>query len=217
MFQNVQVKSLLQQALEQNVFLFQFLPSQPFQREIINCTVKLHLLANSYSFAFGSVLVPPDSSIPAPLQVAQLLLASNKDLSLQCGTGWHLERGQGGPWTFLQPQEWGVGCRRRVTSCPLWARDCSQGLLLRLEESSGWEGVGGRTGNKIQLKTTSCTNEVSFLLPFFLFFLFFKKTCETLLKPVRVQREHFTLKGRGESSVEPKPSMVLHYLCLYLC
>lgn len=59
--------------------------------------------------------------------------------------------------------------------------------------------------------------QMKYLFCFLFFNLFFEKTCETLLKPVRVQREHFTLRGRGESSVEPKPSMVLHYLCLYLC
>lgn len=178
MFQNVQVRSLLQQALEQFVFLFQFLPSQPFQREIINCTIKLHLLAHSYSFSYDSILVPPDSSIPVPLAGSTAAPGIKQGCVAQDG---HLERGQGvcpWPrfWVFLQAQQWAVGCRREVSSCPLWARDCSQELwrlLLRLEESSGWRDVGGRMGNKIQLKNTSCTNEVSLFLPFCPLFFFF--------------------------------------------
>lgn len=68
---------------------------------------------------------------------------------------------------------------------------------------------------KFSLKTHLVQMKYLFSFLFALYFFSFKNTCETLLKKtVRVQREHFILKGRGESSVEPKPSMVLHYLCL---
>lgn len=62
---------------EQDVFLFHFLLSEPFLRELISRTIKLHLLANSYNFFHDCVLVPPNFSIPPPVllwQVAQLQL-----------------------------------------------------------------------------------------------------------------------------------------------
>lgn len=70
---------------EQYVFLCQFLLSEPFLRELISCTIKLHLLANSYNFFHDSVLVPPNFSIPLSLflwQVAELQLAYDKELPL---------------------------------------------------------------------------------------------------------------------------------------
>lgn len=197
MFQSVQVRSLLQQAREHSVFLFQFLPSQPFQRELINCTIKLHLLADSYSFSYGSVLVPADFSIPAALAdsaaAAGLEQGSAPSVWHRMGT-WG--EGQGlsldtVPGRLCSHSSGVWGCREGVTSCPLWARDCSQGLWgFCWDRIKVVGGKCGRTGDKIQLKNTSCTNEVCGVFCWFFLFLFFKNTSDVYLlkEPVRLYK-----------------------------